>query len=454
VGDKQQGNAAGKEHIFHPGDGVDVQVVCGFVQQQQGGFGGQGARQQHSTLLAAGEFGEIHVGREAGFLDPAFGFQFDLPIAVLHVVGGAIADDLGHGSGQRGNFLREVGDAGGAVLDDFAGIRFVFSQHHAHEGAFSGAVAAGQADSLTLFQGETDRVQQRGAAESEAHVAKGKDGHGGRQTYLPDRCEREKDFRTWERISKNRALLGEKGERILGHLTLADRIFVLAPSRPAMWGLLVHRASLKHRHMVDASDLVFQSVRKEGSVVSPFGNLTSRVSSILCALALSASAAKTVILQNPWTGADLPRYPPSIIMPDAGGFNTLTQAAFSDKSYWSYTFASNTPGRFYFVNTNSTDYQYGTTGFRPTGSAPATFDVDALFAGRDTVWIVPDTTNPRPRIPAITATDPMGKRMVVMFRSPWSGTPRFRAHGGIGATSRRSPAPICGIRRAWPDWPT
>ncbi|MBK8802923.1 MAG: fibro-slime domain-containing protein [Fibrobacteres bacterium] len=156
----------------------------------------------------------------------------------------------------------------------------------------------------------------------------------------------------------------------------------------------------------------------------------SRILAILCALAPFVSAAKTVILQNPWTGADLPRYPPSIIMPDAGGFNTLTQAAFSDKSYWSYTFASNTPGRFYFVNTNSTDYQYGTTGFRPTGSAPATFDVDALFAGRDTVWIVPDTTNPRPRIPAITATDPMGKRMVVMFRSPWSGTPRFRAHGG------------------------
>lgn len=158
--------------------------------------------------------------------------------------------------------------------------------------------------------------------------------------------------------------------------------------------------------------------------MSPIGNLASRVSSILCALALSAVAAKTVILQNPWPITEVP-YGPSIVQ--TSGPNTLTSAVFSDKSHWSHTFASDAPGGFYFLNTNSvTGYRYAADGFEVSAATLVPFNLDAQFATKDTVWIVPDTTNPSPRLPSLTTVDPMGKRMVVLFRSPWTSTPSFQ----------------------------
>ena len=47
---KKQGTAPAGEEFFQPVDGIDVQVVGGFIQQEQIRLVGQPARQQHTPL--------------------------------------------------------------------------------------------------------------------------------------------------------------------------------------------------------------------------------------------------------------------------------------------------------------------------------------------------------------------------------------------------------------------
>ena len=49
------GAAVAGQELFEPGDGVDVEVVGGFVEEQQVRLPDQRARQEHAAAPAAGE---------------------------------------------------------------------------------------------------------------------------------------------------------------------------------------------------------------------------------------------------------------------------------------------------------------------------------------------------------------------------------------------------------------
>jgi len=59
VGDEQQGPAPGLEEALQPVDGLDVQVVGGFVQEEQVGLRDQGTGEEGAPAHAAGEAGGV-----------------------------------------------------------------------------------------------------------------------------------------------------------------------------------------------------------------------------------------------------------------------------------------------------------------------------------------------------------------------------------------------------------
>ena len=68
MADEDKGFDPSDEEIFQPRDGLDVQMVGGFVEQQV--FrGDEGAGQRHAALVPAGERGEVRFGIEAELVD-------------------------------------------------------------------------------------------------------------------------------------------------------------------------------------------------------------------------------------------------------------------------------------------------------------------------------------------------------------------------------------------------
>ena len=61
MGDEQQSAVPVQQKFFDPGNGGDIEMVGGLVQQQQIRLGHQGARQHHAALHAAGQARDIHI---------------------------------------------------------------------------------------------------------------------------------------------------------------------------------------------------------------------------------------------------------------------------------------------------------------------------------------------------------------------------------------------------------
>src|SRR6185312_1198449 len=86
--------AAGKllEETFQPTDGLDIQMVGGFIQQQDVRFANQRSRQQHASFHATGQCGKIHVAGQSQLGQDFFDAAIQIP-AVLRL-------DLRLGVGQ------------------------------------------------------------------------------------------------------------------------------------------------------------------------------------------------------------------------------------------------------------------------------------------------------------------------------------------------------------------
>ncbi len=65
VADEHQRQGCAEQEFLQPGDACKIEVVGGFVQQQQVGLADQRAGQQHAPLHAPGQPGEFAPGRQA-----------------------------------------------------------------------------------------------------------------------------------------------------------------------------------------------------------------------------------------------------------------------------------------------------------------------------------------------------------------------------------------------------
>ena len=170
VGDADGGGAALAE------DGADfgaelfpeagVEAGEGFVHQDEGGFGGEGAGEGDALLLAAGELVGV-AGFVSGEADHSQGCGGEFAAAVF---GDAESDIAGDGEvGEQGAFLEDHSDAAffGALVDagavhgaagdaDFAGVGGVKAGDEAEGGGFAAAAGAEEAEDFARLEAEVD----------------------------------------------------------------------------------------------------------------------------------------------------------------------------------------------------------------------------------------------------------------------------------------------------------
>src|SRR5690606_22902833 len=208
VGDEQHGAAEILESLFQPGDGTDIQVVGGLVEQQQIRLGHQRLRPQHTTAPATGKLGQGLVGWQLqaaeGAVDqllqaPAiFGFQLLLHMhQLLEVViavdvlrqvviarqqlanpGQPLGDHVEHGTLVGAwQLLRQLADLQSRSAPDLAVIRHLVALDQAQHARFAGAVAADDAHALTPRDLPGHSVEQGHGAIGEGYVGKLEQGH-------------------------------------------------------------------------------------------------------------------------------------------------------------------------------------------------------------------------------------------------------------------------------------
>lgn len=218
VGDEEDRALEIFEEPFEPEAAIDIQVVGGFVQEEDVGLFEEELGEGEAALLPAAEAanGDVELGigeAEAvkGCIDLVVdgvatgGFHVALDAFLeLHelvefialsrghflvdfievAVEGVEAFEGGFGSAAEGfagvedGVLVEVADAAAALEEDFAGVLFLDTCEDLEQGGFALAVAADDAELIAGFDGDGDTVEDGAGAEGESEVVGCEGGHG------------------------------------------------------------------------------------------------------------------------------------------------------------------------------------------------------------------------------------------------------------------------------------
>ena len=212
VRDQQQGAGVLEQPLLQPQHRVQVEVVGGFVEQQQVAGHHQRARQVQAHPPAAGELADrpvMGLGRESQAVQQASGAGLGVVAAefgqllvglghrfpVLAEVGlGFGPDHLGHDVvaakhevdgrvRQRRGFLGDAGDADPVGHVDVAKVGLDLAAHRREQAGLAGPVAADHAHPPAGVQGQVDIGQQQALTPAQGEVSEGD--HGAR--ILPER---------------------------------------------------------------------------------------------------------------------------------------------------------------------------------------------------------------------------------------------------------------------------
>ena len=189
--DEEDGEAVGAElgdELFDLGFGANVDAAGGFVEDDDGGLGGEPAGEEDLLLVAAGEIanGDLGIrgfdaegadvvvaefilfGAREGAGGAAFGLEGEDEVfangevredaLVFSVFGGegeAVADGVAGGGDARG-CIRNLDLAGGMAVD---------AEEEAGEFGAAGAEKAGEAEDFAAVEREVDGVKGGGAGE-------------------------------------------------------------------------------------------------------------------------------------------------------------------------------------------------------------------------------------------------------------------------------------------------
>ncbi len=204
MGDEEQRDAARDEELLHPLDGVHVEMIGRFVEQEDVGLAHEGAGEQRLTLASSRGARERHVGVEAEMLKHRLDARVHLPgvgriervvqsvelakrgVAVIggHAMAGAMITgeqissvaqarrhDVEGGAGDvLRNVLLEPGDGQACLTNDLAVIGPDRPVEELHDGALAGAVAAQETDALAAVDRERGVSEDGRAAEGKGDV--------------------------------------------------------------------------------------------------------------------------------------------------------------------------------------------------------------------------------------------------------------------------------------------
>ena len=198
MGNRDDGSGEAVEVLFEPLDGLGVQVVCWFIEEEEVGVAEEEFTEGDAAFFAPGEGGDfpVHGGDTEGvggdfdaavefpevegvdfvLINGLFGddgvhlfwrevfaeFHVEFVIAVKNRLGfcDALLDALADGGiGVEAWLLGKVADLDAFGGLDFAGVAFVFAREDAEEGRFSCAVVAEDADLGAWVEGEPDLLE-------------------------------------------------------------------------------------------------------------------------------------------------------------------------------------------------------------------------------------------------------------------------------------------------------
>ena len=166
VGHQENRTGKAKEELFQPGDGVQVQVVGGLVEQEHVRLGGQRPGQEHAAFHAGGEHGNLG----ARVQPHAAEHGLDLVVGQRTPTRAADGRDGLEDRARQvaGHFLNQhLGDQP-LLADDLALVGFQLALEQPQQGQLALAVAAQQAEPLAAVDHELDPVQHTGTAKTEA----------------------------------------------------------------------------------------------------------------------------------------------------------------------------------------------------------------------------------------------------------------------------------------------
>jgi len=182
VGDEDQRAAVAQQVILQPGDGVEVQVVRRFVEQNDVGVAHEPLRQHDPPLEARGERREVRVAVELHAHEDRIQQQPALPVlGIVRALGDGLpaagrglqapGDHLGHGAGDPlGHLLRQRRHVHPALAHQRAGVRLEVARDELEQGRLPHPVAPHQAEPFPALDLQVDVLQDELTPESEAHV--------------------------------------------------------------------------------------------------------------------------------------------------------------------------------------------------------------------------------------------------------------------------------------------
>ncbi|VVO40828.1 hypothetical protein PS712_05842 [Pseudomonas fluorescens] len=183
VGNQHQGARVAFEPLFEPDDGVEVQVVGRFVEQQQVRWTHQGLRQVQTHPPATGEVpdlaihllvgeaqasqqlarpgvggvpvGAVELGVQAGLCGTVMG-RFGCRQVALHLAQAQVAIEhvVDRQAFERVDLLAHVGDTPVGRQEAITRVRVQFAPKQGEQARFAGAVGTDQAGFLAGVQGQ------------------------------------------------------------------------------------------------------------------------------------------------------------------------------------------------------------------------------------------------------------------------------------------------------------
>ena len=155
-----------RENFFEDENGLNIEMIRGFVQKQQIRFQTQGERQGRALFFAARGFGGIGVRVEFQalqvFFEPRNRRPF-FPVVANGVKRPARNEAVAEGGGLRQlRLLFDVDGAHAVLQNEFAVVQFVPAGNDFQEGTFSRAVSADEAHAFAGFKAHGGMIQERG----------------------------------------------------------------------------------------------------------------------------------------------------------------------------------------------------------------------------------------------------------------------------------------------------
>jgi hypothetical protein len=204
MGHEHYGLVEFEKEFLQPGDGVDVQVVGGLVQEEEIGIIREGLGQKDPAFQPRGKQSKLGIFIKTGPGDHGFDplvkipgagclqlvlnpFEFFqevlvtatgephgqimvLPQQIQMLPPAGSHDIIDRSRKIVGDILREQGNPDRTAFDDLPPVRRDLAIEHLQEGGLAGPVPAQQADPLALFNPERRAVQETRSAKTDGNI--------------------------------------------------------------------------------------------------------------------------------------------------------------------------------------------------------------------------------------------------------------------------------------------